>query len=67
MVAIVVPMLWIGLYPETFLRRIEPSVMELLRRMEERSAVALVLPGERAEPLPAPVATAPDAGEEEAP
>jgi len=67
MVAIAVPILWIGLYPETFLRRIEPSVMELLRRMEERSAVALVLPGERAQPARA--ASAPDAGagEEAAP
>jgi NADH-quinone oxidoreductase subunit M len=38
MVAMVVPILWIGVYPETFLRRIEPSVVELLRRVEERRA-----------------------------
>jgi NADH-quinone oxidoreductase subunit M len=64
MAAIAVPILWIGLYPETFLRRIEPSVMELLRRMEERSAVALVLPPERGAP---PAAALPDAGGEVAP
>ena len=67
MVAMALPMLWIGLYPETFLRRIEPSVMELLRRMEERSAVALVLPADREGGLPAPGAGAPPAAEEAAP
>jgi NADH-quinone oxidoreductase subunit M len=41
MVAIVVPIIGIGVYPEPFLRRIEPSVMELLRTMEERRAVTL--------------------------
>ena len=44
MAAIAVPILWIGVYPETFLRRIEPSVMELLRRIEERSAVRVAAP-----------------------
>ena len=56
MVAIAVPILWIGLYPETFLRRIEPSVMDLLRRIEERSEVALVLPAAGSAP-PQAVAT----------
>ena len=59
MAAIAVPIFWIGIYPETFLRRIEPSVMELLQRVEERSAVARALPA-RAE---APEAPAPAAGE----
>ncbi len=41
MVAMIVPIVWIGVYPEPFLRRIEPSVVELLRRMDERGAVTL--------------------------
>jgi len=44
MVAIVIPIVWIGIHPETFLRRIEPSVMELLRRVEERGALAAPAP-----------------------
>jgi len=44
MVAIAIPIVWIGIYPETFLRRIEPSVMELLERVEQRSALALAAP-----------------------
>ncbi len=39
MVAIVIPIIWIGVYPETFLRRIEPSVLELLSRMEQRAGI----------------------------
>jgi NADH-quinone oxidoreductase subunit M len=48
MAAIAVPIFWIGIYPETFLRRIEPSVMELLQRVEERSVVVLATPAEPA-------------------
>jgi NADH-quinone oxidoreductase subunit M len=40
MVAMVIPIFWIGLYPNTFLRRIEPSVIELLRQIEERGGIA---------------------------
>jgi NADH-quinone oxidoreductase subunit M len=36
MVALVVPMFWIGLYPDPFLRRIERSVSELLSQVEGR-------------------------------
>jgi NADH-quinone oxidoreductase subunit M len=43
MVAIIVPIVWIGVDAESFLRRIEPSVVELLRRVEERSAASLAL------------------------
>ena len=50
MAAIAVPMLWIGVYPETFLRRIEPSVMELLHRIEERSAILVAAPDPAAAP-----------------
>ncbi len=39
MLALVVPIVWIGIYPDPFLRRIEPSVIELLRQMEERGAL----------------------------
>ncbi|MDJ0846932.1 MAG: NADH-quinone oxidoreductase subunit M [Myxococcota bacterium] len=41
MVAMIVPIVGIGVYPEPFLRRIEPSVVELLRRMDERAAVTV--------------------------
>jgi NADH-quinone oxidoreductase subunit M len=52
MAAIALPILWIGVYPQTFLVRIQPSVMELLRRVEERSAVALAPPDPLAPPHP---------------
>ena len=37
MLAMVIPIFWIGIYPAPFLSRIEPSVIELLRRVEGRS------------------------------
>jgi hypothetical protein len=37
MLLMVIPIFWIGIYPAPFLSRIEPSVIELLRRVEERS------------------------------
>jgi NADH-quinone oxidoreductase subunit M len=37
--AVLVPIFWIGIHPETFLRRLHPSVLELLRVMEEKAAV----------------------------
>jgi NADH-quinone oxidoreductase subunit M len=36
MVALIIPIVWIGIYPNTFLRRIEPSVIELLRVVDVR-------------------------------
>jgi NADH-quinone oxidoreductase subunit M len=45
MVAIVIPIVWIGIYPESFLLRIRPAVVDLLHVMETRSAAAAV-PGE---------------------
>ncbi|MBW1686533.1 MAG: NADH-quinone oxidoreductase subunit M [Deltaproteobacteria bacterium] len=60
MVLMVIPIIWIGVYPEPFLRRIEPSVVELLGRMEERSAMTLVeLPATEAPAGEAPGAEAP--------
>jgi NADH-quinone oxidoreductase subunit M len=38
LVAIVIPIVWIGIYPEPFLRRIEPSVIELIEHVERGSA-----------------------------
>jgi NADH-quinone oxidoreductase subunit M len=38
MAALIVPIFWIGLYPATLLRRIEPSVIELRKLMQARGA-----------------------------
>jgi len=40
MAALIVPIFWIGLYPGTLLRRIEPSVIELRKQMQARGAFA---------------------------
>jgi NADH-quinone oxidoreductase subunit M len=40
MVAMVVPIIWIGVYPNPLLRRIEPSVIELIRVVEARTESA---------------------------
>jgi NADH-quinone oxidoreductase subunit M len=40
MVAILIPIFWIGIYPETFLKRLHPPVLELLRVMEQKSMAA---------------------------
>jgi NADH-quinone oxidoreductase subunit M len=58
MVAMLIPIVWIGVYPETFLRRIEPSVVELLRRVEERGAVSLATVPAASEETLAPVPAA---------
>jgi NADH-quinone oxidoreductase subunit M len=56
--ALAVPMIWIGVYPATFLRPMDRSVIDLLRTMDRRGALvapgswsALVDPGA---PLPEP-------------
>ena len=36
MVSVIVPIVWIGVHPDPFLRRIEPSVSKLLRDLELR-------------------------------
>jgi len=36
MLAMVIPIFWIGIYPQPFLRRIEPSVIELLQHIDAR-------------------------------
>ena len=37
LVAVIVPMFWIGLYPDYFLRRLDASVIDVLRRVESAS------------------------------
>jgi NADH-quinone oxidoreductase subunit M len=37
LVTLLIPIFWIGIYPETFLRRLHPPVLELLRVMEART------------------------------
>jgi NADH:ubiquinone oxidoreductase subunit 4 (subunit M) len=60
MLVMVAPMFWIGLYPNPLLRRIEPSVIELLARVDDRVAAA--------QPTGASGTDAsPDGAEEEAP
>ena len=56
LLALLVPILWIGLHPETFLKRLHPSVLEVLRVMEERttdSAVTWPEPSDPGRMLPA--------------
>jgi NADH-quinone oxidoreductase subunit M len=40
MVALILPIIWIGLYPHPLLRRIEPAVSGLLQDMERRQALS---------------------------
>jgi len=43
MVAVLVPIFWIGIYPDFFLRRLDASATEVLRRVETAN-VRMVLP-----------------------
>ena len=36
--ALTLPMIWIGVYPSTFLRPMDAAVSELMQTMEERGA-----------------------------
>jgi NADH-quinone oxidoreductase subunit M len=38
LLAIAIPILWIGLYPNPVLRRVEPAVLEILYQMDRRSS-----------------------------
>jgi hypothetical protein len=42
MMAMLIPIVWIGVYPNPLLRRIEPSVIELIRQLEARRGVVEV-------------------------
>jgi NADH-quinone oxidoreductase subunit M len=46
MIALVIPIFWIGIYPDPFLRRIEPSAIQLLRRVDGIEQPAAVAPPE---------------------
>ncbi len=39
--AVLVPIFWIGLYPNPFLRRLDASVSDLLHQMEKKKVAAL--------------------------
>ena len=59
MAAILVPILWIGIYPDPFLRRLDASVLEVLRRVEvgmARGAPAASRPELVRQEVPAPAA-----------
>jgi NADH-quinone oxidoreductase subunit M len=49
MLALVIPIIWIGIYPNPLLRRIEPSVIELIRLIEVRAGAFEVEPGSETE------------------
>jgi len=57
--ALLVPILWIGVHPNPVLRRIEPSVLELMKQIDERRDLAPILPPHDAEPsdLASPIET----------
>jgi NADH-quinone oxidoreductase subunit M len=69
MLAIIVPIVWIGVHPETFLSRIRPSVIDLREHMRERGAFSVAeLPGEAVEEAEAtaePETSGPAQGEEQ--
>jgi NADH-quinone oxidoreductase subunit M len=48
MVAMILPMFWIGIYPDTFLRRLHPPVLDLLHVMEAKSSAQAGPAAERA-------------------
>ncbi len=68
MVALLIPIIWIGVQPEPLLRRIEPSIIVMMDQMRSRAEVVGVkLLDELAEPHDAlvlvasrPVTPAPD-------
>ena len=53
MLALILPMLWIGLYPHPVLRRIEPAVVQVMRQMDARTSHATVAAPAHGEGAPA--------------
>ena len=49
LLAMVIPIVWIGVYPNPVLRRIEPTVLEILYQMERRSTPIEIPPTEEVE------------------
>jgi NADH:ubiquinone oxidoreductase subunit 4 (subunit M) len=54
MLVLLVPIFWIGIYPDPFLRRIEPSVIEVLRQVDRRTELGprsdVITPAREARP-----------------
>jgi NADH-quinone oxidoreductase subunit M len=50
MVAVLLPIFWVGIYPDFFLRRLDASVTEVLRRVETASARTTAPRSHEAEP-----------------
>jgi len=44
LVSIVIPIIWIGVYPDPFLRRIEPSVSKLIQDVRARAEMTAAAP-----------------------
>lgn len=64
LLAISIPIVWIGVYPNPVLRRVEPAVLEILYQMERRSSpVEEILDAEVATELAGPTGAKSAAGE----
>ncbi len=50
MVSVLLPIFWVGIYPDFFLRRLDASVTEVLRRVETASVRTTAPGGHEAEP-----------------
>ena len=57
LVSIVIPIIWIGVYPDPFLRRIEPSVSKLIQDVHARAGMTAAAPIEYPEPRATELAT----------
>ena len=64
LLALSIPILWIGMYPNPVLRRVEPAVLEILFQMELRSRQPGVSP-EEGPPADAPAPRVPPGAETE--
>jgi NADH-quinone oxidoreductase subunit M len=49
-IALLLPIFWIGLYPNPVIRRVEPAVLEVLRHMDERMQAEPAAPDEKSPP-----------------
>jgi NADH-quinone oxidoreductase subunit M len=49
LLSLAIPIVWIGLYPNPILRRVEPAVLEILYQMDRRSITPEVLPVDEVE------------------
>jgi len=49
LLSLAIPIVWIGLYPNPVLRRVEPAVLEILYQMDRRSITPDVVPVDQVE------------------